>query len=170
MTQQPSVYRRHFGGDRTPLSLNVTPVLFRPPSTHPVNKSGNKHKLTVSVHKSRNQIVVNLCIFLCSRLEDPRNFNKPGSVGARTLQAFLDCDLQSLDLGTLTHFHLVDSVSTRPYFQCLREHPGLFGITRCLPLMFKTCRSAAMTSVKTIRFRMTQAARQLRDDSMVKVS
>ena len=86
------------------------------------------------------------------------------------MQAFLDCDLRSLDLGTLTHFHLVDSVSTGPYFQCLREHPGLFGITHCLPLMFKTCRSAAVTSVKTIRFRMAQAARLLRDDSMVKVS
>ena len=148
----------------------MTPSLFRPPSTHPVNKSCNKHKLTLSAHRSLNRIVVNLYIFLSSRLEDPRNFNKPGSVGARTLQAFLDCDLRSLDLGTLTHFHLVDSVSTRPYFQCLREHPGLFGITRCLPLMFKTCRSAAVTSVKTIRFRMAQAARLLRDDSTVKVS
>ena len=91
-------------------------------------------------------------------------------MGATTLRAFLDCDFYSLDLRTLKNSHLRDSLTTRSYFRCQNRRPGLVGVVRCLPLMFTGCRRAAVTSAKTIRFRMTQAARQLREDPKVKVS
>ena len=90
-------------------------------------------------------------------------------MGTRNLKAFLDCDFYSLDPRTLRQYHLSNSLTTRPYYQCQGRHPGILGALRCLPEMFATCRRSAVTSVKTIRFTMAQAAYVMRRDPKAKV-
>ncbi|KAK7492743.1 hypothetical protein BaRGS_00016048 [Batillaria attramentaria] len=63
----------------------------------------------------------------------------------------------------------MSSETTKTFFSCFKKRPGISGTLACLPSVARPCRAAKVTSVKTIRFFMKQAAKLVKDDPKVKV-
>ncbi|XP_041372030.1 carbohydrate sulfotransferase 1-like isoform X3 [Gigantopelta aegis] len=86
-----------------------------------------------------------------------------------TIEHFLSCDLENVDLYTLNQFHLKNSRSTGTYLVCVRGANGIGEMLTCLTSLVKTCAAAKVTVLKTIRMPMLEVSALLQKYPQLKV-
>ncbi|KAK7092537.1 hypothetical protein V1264_008268 [Littorina saxatilis] len=97
----------------------------------------------------------------------------PEHLKQTVVRDFLNCDMQSLYLRSLTHFGLQFGIKTNPYATCLRHRPGTSPvpdvIRRCLPLLQSACVTLRVKVLKVVRLDMQSVQDLLKVDPKVKV-
>ncbi|XP_050407523.2 carbohydrate sulfotransferase 1 [Patella vulgata] len=87
----------------------------------------------------------------------------------RLLNAFLTCKFSQADMATLIQFHLRNSLTTIPFYNCTRQYKGIFGVFRCLPHLYERCLRSRITITKTIRTRMQTGVEMLQSNPNLKI-
>nr|KAG5703751.1 hypothetical protein BaRGS_009549 [Batillaria attramentaria] len=92
------------------------------------------------------------------------------SLQTQVTKAYLDCRFGALNLRAFYDASFLSvGKKTKPFIDCRRNHQGIMGILGCLPLLQHPCAAARVTSLKTIRLSMEQAASLAKSDPKVKV-
>ncbi|KAK6180895.1 hypothetical protein SNE40_008861 [Patella caerulea] len=87
----------------------------------------------------------------------------------RLLNAFLTCTFSQVDMATLLQYHVRNSLTTLPFYNCTRQYRGILGLFRCLPHLYERCQRSPVSIAKTIRTRMQTAVEMLQSNPKLKI-
>ncbi|XP_050407526.2 carbohydrate sulfotransferase 1 isoform X1 [Patella vulgata] len=127
----------------------------------PLIMLGRYHKLNTSAIP---------LIFLNSssirKIKDKKSFHQ---LSEKTIQSFLSCDFEEIDISTLRTGYYSKSLSTKLYNRCLQTNHGVFGLILCLIDLQKRCYASKTTLAKVIRLPMQTVSEMMANNSNLKI-
>ena len=112
-------------------------------------------------------------LFVCFRELHPEDPDQLSSLQKNTIKNIFNCEFMEVNMQvfyTLILPWAADrSRSCGRFAVCLRHSRGMLGALNCIPFLNRTCSSANVNVVKTVRLSMKQAEALLQEDPEVKV-
>lgn len=90
-------------------------------------------------------------------------------IGLQIMKAFLTCELQDVDIGTLLYGYMNKSETTRTFFNCVSQSNGMLRIPTCIEALITKCKQAKHRVIKVILSSMELAEQVLNSVKNVKV-
>ncbi|XP_055860558.1 carbohydrate sulfotransferase 3-like isoform X2 [Biomphalaria glabrata] len=85
------------------------------------------------------------------------------------LESVLNCSLMELDVGTLTQYHMFNSLSTRAFGLCANHQKDMEILGRCVRVLQNDCRKSKVVVIKVIRSSMLEMYRLMTREPRLKV-